>query len=104
VLRPVPRWVKREGLADDPRAVAGAKLFAETGCLTCHTYLGSGERTLGGGDLSSIGRVQKTIRFFERYIADPRRYGNKIMPVYGGFGSRNIRNLAAFLAASKGPQ
>ena len=28
-----------------PEAVPGAKLFAESGCLNCHTYLGVGSST-----------------------------------------------------------
>src|SRR5215218_8773170 len=36
----VPHWVEREALPQN--AVAGANLFAESGCLNCHTYLGVG--------------------------------------------------------------
>src|SRR6266516_6953576 len=38
----VPKWSQREGFANNPTAVAGAKLFAQSGCTTCHTYLGTG--------------------------------------------------------------
>jgi menaquinol-cytochrome c reductase cytochrome b/c subunit len=31
----VPSWVEKQGLP--PAAVPGAKLFAQSGCLTCHT-------------------------------------------------------------------
>src|SRR3954452_18459736 len=51
----VPRWAKEQGFADNPPAVAGAKLFAESGCANCHTYLGSGSSNLGAPDLSEIG-------------------------------------------------
>ena len=36
-------------------AVAGATLFAESGCANCHTYLGSGTSNLGAPDLAAIG-------------------------------------------------
>ena len=37
---------------DNAVAVAGATLFAESGCLNCHTYLGAGSSNLGAPDLS----------------------------------------------------
>ena len=36
-------------------AIAGAKLFAQIGCLNCHTYLGAGGSNLGAPDLSAEG-------------------------------------------------
>src|SRR5690349_21316079 len=38
----VPQWAKKQGFAGNKQAVAGARLFAVTGCLNCHTYLGEG--------------------------------------------------------------
>jgi hypothetical protein len=99
----VPRWAKREGFAGNPRAVAGAKLFAESGCLSCHTYLGVGSRNLQANDLTSIGRARQPLGFFERYVADPRRFGNDVMPRFP-LPRRQLLDLAIFLAASKGPQ
>src|ERR1041384_5001890 len=49
----VPTWVKENNLP--PAAAPGATLFAQSGCLTCHTYLGSGSSNLGAPDLSDIG-------------------------------------------------
>ena len=72
--------------------------------MICHTYLRAGSRLLQANDLSSVGRAQP-LDFFERYIANPRRYGNSVMPRFGDLGSRqNLRDVAAFLAASKGPR
>src|SRR5438034_4540519 len=53
VVAAVPQWAQREGFANDPKAVAGAKVFAEGGCTSCHTYLGTGGGNLGAPDLSS---------------------------------------------------
>src|SRR5712692_6079912 len=50
----VPSWAKKEGFANNPNAVAGANLFAQSGCTTCHTYLGAGGSQFGAPDLSSI--------------------------------------------------
>ena len=40
----VDEWAEAQGFADNEAAVAGATLFAQSGCLNCHTYLGEGER------------------------------------------------------------
>ena len=52
----VPEWAEQQGFADNPVAVAGATLFAESGCLNCHVYLGAGGSNLGAPDLSDGGR------------------------------------------------
>ncbi len=41
----VPGWAIKEGFADNKVAVAGANIFAQVGCLNCHTYLGTGGST-----------------------------------------------------------
>src|SRR5437016_9693228 len=51
----VPKWSKKEGFAGNAQAVAGAKLFAVSGCTACHTYLGTGSSNLGAPDLTNIG-------------------------------------------------
>src|ERR1051326_8338526 len=38
VVAAVPSWAQREGFASNPKAVAGATVFAEAGCTACHTY------------------------------------------------------------------
>ena len=75
----VPEWAKEQGFADNPDAVAGATLFAESGCTNCHTYLGSGTHNLGAPDLSAIGASDQGAAFFAKYVADPSQFGNNIM-------------------------
>ena len=105
VVQAVPTWAKREGFSNNPQAVAGAKLFAQSGCTNCHTYLGAGTSNQGAPDLSAIGKTNPNAKFFSDYVADPRKFGNKVMPVFGNLGSpQNIRNIGIFLAASKGPK
>src|SRR3954465_8916863 len=41
VVQAVPTWAKRQGFEDNPEAIAGAKVFASSGCTACHTYLGT---------------------------------------------------------------
>ena len=39
----------------------------------------------------------------EAYIADPREFGNQVMPVYGEtLSEEQLGQIAAFLEASKG--
>jgi menaquinol-cytochrome c reductase cytochrome b/c subunit len=105
VVQAVPTWAKREGFANNPRAVAGARLFAQSGCTACHTYLGTGSSNLGAPDLSAIGKTNPDPKFFSDYVFDPSKFGNTIMPKFGNLGSpQNIRNIGIFLAASKGPK
>jgi menaquinol-cytochrome c reductase cytochrome b/c subunit len=105
VVQAVPIWAKREGFAGNPQAVAGAKLFAQSGCTACHTYLGTGSSNLGAPDLTAIGKANQGAQFFSSYVADPRKFGNKVMPVFGNLGSQqNIHNIGVFLSVSKGPK
>src|SRR2546422_672807 len=53
----VPTWAKKEGFANNPQAVAGAKIFAQVGCMNCHTYLGAGTSNAGALDKSDVGKI-----------------------------------------------
>jgi cytochrome c2 len=94
----IARWVKLERLRG--RAVKGAALFAKAGCLSCHTYLGSGVRRRGAPDLSASGRTGKSVASLARYVA----VGSALMPSFADLGSTAVGDLAAFLAASRGPR
>jgi hypothetical protein len=109
-VKNVPTWAKEQGFADNKTAVAGATLFAESGCLNCHTYLGSGTSNLGAPDLSSIGKTAgKTAPQFAEYVSNPSKFGNNIMPPYGkasggALTDKQLSQLGEFLFSSKGPQ
>jgi menaquinol-cytochrome c reductase cytochrome b/c subunit len=97
----VPEWAEEQGFADSEQAVAGADLFAQTGCLGCHTYLGQGSGTLGAPDLSEIGTTNDQ-EFFVRFLTNPAAFGNTVMGSYAYLGQENLEALGAFLEASKG--
>src|SRR5207247_3844619 len=80
VVAAVPQWAQRQGFADDPKAVAGAEVFAQAGCTSCHTYLGTGGGNLGAPDLSAEGTKGKGVNGLEAYVADPSKFGNTVMP------------------------
>jgi menaquinol-cytochrome c reductase cytochrome b/c subunit len=117
VIAAVPQWAQREGFANNPKAVAGAKVFAQGGCTSCHTYLGTGGALLGAPDLSAEGTKGKGVQGLESYISDPSKFGNTVMPKFASFSSvpakdasgkdlgiSQLRALANFLDASKGPK
>jgi mono/diheme cytochrome c family protein len=104
VLAAVPVWAKRQGFENNPQAVAGAKVFAQASCVGCHTYLGTGSSNLGAPDLSDIGASGRDAAYFQRYVANPREFGNTVMPQFAKLGDKYLRPLAIFLEASKGPK
>ena len=99
----VPEWAQTQGFAGDEQATQGAELFAQSGCLNCHTYLGQGSGTLGAPDLSEIGKTNDA-EYFVRYLANPAAFGNSVMGSYSYLGQENLEALGAFLEASKGSQ
>ena len=104
VIGAVPSWAQREGFADNADAVAGAKIFATSGCTACHTYLGTGSSNLGAPDLSAIGKSGQGSDFFAKYVSDPSQYGNNVMPKFASLGQQKLKQLGTCLAASKGPK
>ena len=100
----MPEWAEKQGFAGNAEAVEGAELFAVAGCLQCHTYLGAGSSNLGAPDLSDIGATNKGVDYFQRYVTNPAEFGNTAMPPFASLGEENLRKIAVFLDASKGPK
>ena len=48
----VPEWADKQGFAGNTEAEDGGVLFAESGCLNCHVYLGAGGQNLGAPELT----------------------------------------------------
>jgi mono/diheme cytochrome c family protein len=99
----VPSWAQKQGFANNPEAVAGANLFAVSGCTNCHTYLGAGGSNLGAPDLSDEGSKGKGIQFQIDHLKCPSCVNaGSAMPSFQALGEDNLRKLATFLEASKG--
>lgn len=98
----VPNWAQEQGFAGNSQAVAGAELFAQSGCMNCHLYLGAGAANLGAPDLSDVGASERGAGFFKSYVINPAQYGNRVMSSYSFLGDENLTNLSIFLDASKG--
>ncbi len=100
-------WAEVQGFADSDDAVAGAVLFAESGCLNCHVYLDAGATNLGAPELSEIGNSGRDADGFAQYVGNPREFGNNVMPIYGldaggSLTDEQLAQIGAFLEASKG--
>jgi menaquinol-cytochrome c reductase cytochrome b/c subunit len=96
----VAEWQQEQNLSEE--GVAGATLFAESGCMNCHTYLGAGSSNLGAPDLSEIGASGQTAEEFSAYVANPADFGNTVMPSFANLGEENLHALGVFLEESKG--
>jgi mono/diheme cytochrome c family protein len=97
----VASWVKAEQLPT--QAIPGAQLFESKGCLTCHTYAGSGHTVLDAPDLTAIGSKKYGVRFQTAHLRCPSCViHGSAMPPYTSLGEMRLRRLAVFLEASKG--
>ncbi len=103
VVQAVPVWAKKEGFAGNAAAVAGAKLFASSGCTACHTYLGTGSSNLGAPDLTAEGSKNKGIQFQIDHLKCPSCVNpGSPMPSFKDFSDADLKKIATFLEASKG--
>jgi menaquinol-cytochrome c reductase cytochrome b/c subunit len=101
----VPTWAKKQGFSNNQSAVAGANLFAVSGCLNCHTYLGTGGGFPGAPNLSAEGAKNKGIAFQVSHLKCPSCVNaGSPMPSFGGLGDARLKQLATFLESSKGPK
>ena len=119
VVGEVPTWTKEENLvanagrlrdlpkgADGEQLVRkGAELFAESACLNCHVYLGTGSANLGAPDLSEEGTKNRGIKFQINHLECPSCVTpGSPMPAFAQLGDQNLLALAVFLESSKGRQ
>jgi menaquinol-cytochrome c reductase cytochrome b/c subunit len=97
----VPKWAQKQGFAGNQAAVDGAKIFAQVGCMNCHTYEGAGSSNLGAPDLTTIGKTSnRGVAGFADYVSDPSKFGNNVMPHFQDLGADNLRKLGTFLQSS----
>jgi quinol---cytochrome c reductase cytochrome c subunit, bacillus type len=103
VILEVPSWIEEQNLPE--AAVPGAKLFAQSGCTACHTYLGTGSSNLGAPDLTEEGTKNLGVQWQVDHLKCPSCVNpGSPMPKFEALGEKRLRELAIFLEASKGPQ
>ena len=103
LLAKVPTWAKDEGFTGNAQAIAGARLFAVSGCLNCHTYNGDGGHNLGAPELTAEGAKNKGIAFQVAHLKCPACVNpGSPMPSFAGLGDARLHQIAVFLEASKG--
>jgi mono/diheme cytochrome c family protein len=101
----VPSWAQKEGFTGDQQAIAGARLFAQSGCMNCHTYLGAGGAQLGAPDLTDEGTKNKGVQFQIDHLKCPACVNpGSPMPSFAAFSDEQLKQIATFLEASKGPK
>jgi menaquinol-cytochrome c reductase cytochrome b/c subunit len=99
----VPSWAKKQGFSGNQQALAGARLFAVSGCLNCHTYLGIGGGFAGAPDLTAEGAKQRGLTFQIEHLQNPSsKSPGSPMPSFAGLGTARLTQLAHFLEASTG--
>jgi menaquinol-cytochrome c reductase cytochrome b/c subunit len=99
----VPEWAEKQGFADNEEAVAGATLFAESGCLNCHVYMGAGGQNLGAPELTEEGAKGRGVEWQIAHLQNPSsKTPGSPMPSFAALGDENLRKIAIFLEASKG--
>jgi mono/diheme cytochrome c family protein len=99
----VPTWAAKEGFTNNKPALAGATLFAESGCLNCHTYNGAGGHNLGAPDLTAEGAKNKGLAFEIAHLKCPSCvHPGSPMPHFALLGNADLTELASVLVASKG--
>jgi menaquinol-cytochrome c reductase cytochrome b/c subunit len=103
LIAKVPDWAKAANFSANKPALAGARLFAESGCLNCHTYQGTGGGFAGAPELTAEGAKNKGVAFQIDHLKCPACVNpGSPMPSFAGLGEANLRKLASFLEASKG--
>ena len=104
-LEAVPEWARAQGYGGNEDAVAGARIFAQVGCLNCHAYMNTGGGFPGAPDLTAEGQEGRGIRWQIDHLKCPSCViPGSPMPGFPGLGEDNLRKLSVFLEASKGPR
>ena len=98
----MPEWVETQQLPED--AVPGAEIFAQLTCLNCHSYLGTGGGFPGAPDLTEEGTRGRGVDWQIAHLECPScEVPGSPMPPFAALTDEQLRQLAVFLEASKGP-
>jgi cytochrome c553 len=99
----IHKWQQDVGFSD--ASLPGADLVSKASCLNCHTYDGDGSINLGAPDLTDIATTRPlgSPEAFAKYVADPSKFGNTLMPRFGqSLSDEQLLQIGQFLSESKG--
>ena len=90
-------WTEAQGLSEP--ASQGALLFAQSGCLSCHLYEGTGGTV--GPDLTEEGTRGRGKQWQIEHLMDPdSKTPGSSMPAFTDFNDQQYDQLATFLEES----
>jgi menaquinol-cytochrome c reductase cytochrome b/c subunit len=93
-------WKEKNKLPE--KAEEGGLIFAEVGCLNCHTYVGEGAAG-PGPELTEIGTLGRGEDYWVRWVRNPQDLKpGTAMPGFPNLTDDQLRAIAVFLEASKG--
>jgi cytochrome c oxidase subunit 2 len=115
VMRPqaFQGWAAREGQAQTSgnAATAGASLFSENGCGSCHTFKPANATAKVGPDLDDLAEYAQRAgkpedEFVRESIQDPNAYVERgfppnVMPSFSSLSAEQLDALVQYLAGSK---
>ena len=85
-------------------AIAGAEIFASSGCTACHTYLGTGSSNRARRTSATKGTKGRSRNSsLMDYIRDPSKFGNTVMPKFG-FADEQLWPAGGVPARVQGPE
>jgi menaquinol-cytochrome c reductase cytochrome b/c subunit len=95
----VPEWAEQQGLSEE--GTRGAEIFAQVGCMSCHTYLDAGATNLGAPDLSDEGARGRGVDWQIEHLKCPSCVTpGSPMPAFTAFTDEQYQQLATFLEES----
>jgi mono/diheme cytochrome c family protein len=103
VLGKVDEWMETQQMPEQARP--GAEVFAQAGCLNCHTYLGEGSPNLGAPDLTEEATRGRGFQWQVDHLIEPSAVvPGSPMPPFGDLPEEQLNQLAVFLECSPGTE
>jgi quinol---cytochrome c reductase cytochrome c subunit, bacillus type len=103
VLGKVDEWMETQRMPEQARP--GAEVFAQAGCLNCHTYLGEGSSNLGAPDLTEEATRGRGLQWQVDHLIEPSAVvPGSPMPPFGNLPEQQLNELAVFLECSPGTE
>ena len=101
VVGKVPELMEQQNLPEEARP--GLEVFAQAGCLSCHTYASEGSPNLGAPDLTDEGTRGRGFEWQVEHLKDPPGVvPGSAMPSFANLPEEQLRQLSVFLECTPG--